>query len=104
METIFERRRSAENWLIGVYASVAPPMTDFSTNPIFLGTDEVVMCELLRNASTNGVVQYPGSKVAQGLQMSQSPYGNIWDKGALADRGGEYCSMYENIRNCNVFG
>ena len=35
VETIFERRRSAENWLIGVYASVAPPMTDFSTNPIF---------------------------------------------------------------------
>lgn len=103
VETIFERRRSAENWLIGVYASVAPPMTDFSTNPIFLGTDEVVMCELLRNASANGIVQYPGSKVAQGLQMSQSPYGNIWDKGALADRGGEYCSMYENIRNCNVF-
>lgn len=104
VETIFERRRGADNWLAGIYASVGPSMTDFSMNPIFLGTDEIVMCEVLRNATvSNGQPQFPGSNLAEGLQMSQSPYGNIWDRGILRANGGEYCSMYENIRNCNVF-
>lgn len=100
VESIFEIRSRADMWLMGVYSQVAPLATSFAANPAFYGADEFVMCEVIRNESRGGFVTYPGAKIAEGLQMSQDPYGNIWDKGG---EGNSMCSFYESIRNCNTF-
>lgn len=100
IETVFEQREQADAWLRGVYAQTIDLIADISQNPVYFGADEFVTGEPLRNSGSEGKLDYPGFKIAEGLQMSQEPYGNIWCK------GGEYgfsTSFYENIRSCNIF-
>lgn len=98
IESIFELREHADSWLRGCYGMAAPFATSFAGNPAYFGADEFVMCEVLRNYESGGIAMYPGQKIAEGLQMSQNPYGNIWDEGP-----GTILSLYEDIRNCNTF-
>ena len=100
IESKFELRSGAEQWLKGLYYEVGGLSVSFGANPSYYGADEVVMCEFLRNSASDGKAVFPGAKIAAGLQMSQEPYGNIWDKGG---EGNTMCSFYENIRNCNTF-
>lgn len=97
IESIFELRANADQWLEGVYAGVMGQVTNIDRNPAFFGADETIMCDVFRGSGYNGIF------IAEGLQMSQEPYGNLWDDN-LNDRNSvNVCSHYESIRSANVF-
>ena len=88
IESLFEQRTKVESWWKGLYAELNLIFTDIQSNPAYMGADEFVTCQALYNSS---LYSLDGLKVADGLQMSQNPYGSIWYK------------MYVIIRNCNIF-
>ena len=88
VESLFEQRTKAESWWKGLYGEVNTVLTSLTNNTSFLGADEFVTCQALYNSTT---FRLDGLKVADGLQMSQSPYGSLWYK------------MYTVIRNANTF-
>ena len=96
VETIFEQRSGAEKWEAKVYGYMANLYASLTYNVSFLGADEFVACEYMRNSQWNSTYEYPGFKIAEGLQMSQEPYDNLWS-------GGQSVSLYQVIRNCNIF-
>ena len=85
VETVFERRVSAEEWRKGLYGQIIKLFSTIVSNTSYLGADECVACEVMRNEG------WAGFKVSEGQQMSQSPYGEIWG------------TSYVIIRNCNIF-
>lgn len=87
VESVFEQKTKVLDWWKGLYADMASVFMTTS-NLSYMGADEFVTCTYLYK-STN--FDLGALKVANGLQMSQSPYGSIW------------YSMYKNIRNCNTF-
>ena len=92
IETIFEQRAEVDEWLAGLYAGVVMEYSSARGNSAFLGSDEFVTNEHVRN----GIA---GFKIAAGQQMSQIPYNNVWDAAATKVNP----SMYESIRSCNIF-
>ncbi len=89
IETIFEKREQAEDWMKTCHVILTAPVASVMSNPAFTGADEVVAGEYMRN-------QYPsfqGFFIGDGLQMSQEPYGNIWKN----------TEFYAAIRYCNIF-
>ena len=88
VESIFEQRTKAEAWWKGIYSDLNTVMTDIRSNISYMGADEYVTCLALYNSDMYGL---DGLKVADGLQMSQKPYGSLWYR------------MYIIIRNCNTF-
>lgn len=101
IETIFEQRTSASDWLVGIYGLTTGLMASIGENVAYLGTDEFVTCDRFRNFSNlQGKYYYPGFKISDGLQMSQDPYDNLWEQGGIEDR---FNSFYELIRSCNIF-
>ena len=88
VESLFEQRTKAEAWWKGLYGEINTVLTSLTNNTSFLGADEFVTCQALYNSTT---FRLDGLKVADGLQMSQSPYGSLWYK------------MYTVIRNANTF-
>ena len=88
VESLFEQRTKAEAWWKGLYGEINNVLTSLTSNTSFLGADEFVTCQALYNSTT---FRLDGLKVADGLQMSQSPYGSLWYK------------MYTVIRNANTF-
>lgn len=105
LNTIFETREGASSWLMSCYAFLQLPLTDVSINEAFVGADEFVAGDYLRNSS----VEWPGLKIASGLQNSLNPYGNLWvneefrqnDDGSLTLTGRE--DYYTAINLCNIF-
>ena len=63
-------------------------VANFRVNVAYLGAYEFVTCQALYS---DAIYNLDGLKVADGLQMSQNPYGSIWYR------------MYVIIRNCNIF-
>lgn len=90
IETIFEKRSQAENWFKLCHTWLSPYTTSVISNPAFTGTDEVVGGDFIRKEVG---YTWAGFFIGDGLQMTQSPYGNIWRKDAA------YCA----IRYCNTF-
>ncbi len=88
VESLFEQRTKVEFWWKGLYSDVISIYTDIRANIAYMGADEFVTCQALYNSS---LYSLDGLKVADGQQMSQSPYGSIWYK------------MYTVLRNCNTF-
>ena len=88
VESLFEQRTKVENWWKGLYSELNMIFANFRVNVAYLGSDEFVTCQALYNDATYDLY---GFKVADGLQMSQNPYGSIWYR------------MYVIIRNCNIF-
>lgn len=89
IETIFEKREQAEDWMKTCYVILTAPVTSVMVNPAFTGADEVVAGEYMRD-------KYPafeGFFIGDGLQRSQEPYGNIWKN----------TEFYAGIRYCNIF-
>lgn len=72
MESLFEQRTKAEVWWLGLYGELNNVLTNISHNTSYTGTDEFVTCQALYNST---VYNLDGLKVADGLQMSQNPYG-----------------------------
>ena len=88
IESLFEQRTIVENWWKGLYSELNRIFADFRVNTAYLGADEFVTCQALYNST---LYNLDGLKIADGLQMSQNPYGSIWYR------------MYVVIRNCNIF-
>ncbi len=88
IESLFEQRTKVESWWKGLYGELNLLFADFRDNIAYLGADEFVTCQALYKST---LYHLDGLKVADGLQMSQNPYGSIWYK------------MYVIIRNCNIF-
>ncbi|WP_231932344.1 MULTISPECIES: RagB/SusD family nutrient uptake outer membrane protein [Butyricimonas] len=103
IESIFELRANADTWLEGVYAGVMKQVAHFERNPAFFGADETIMCDVFRNEKDGDRSAYNGLFIAEGLQMSQEPYGNLWDDNLNSTNAIALCSHYESIRNVNVF-
>ena len=85
IETIFERRNNAQDWWKGLHGQMVDLFSNIATNTSFVGTDEFVACEYMRNRG------WDAFKIPEGQQMSQSPYGATWR------------TSYIIIRNCNTF-
>ena len=49
IETIFEKREQAEDWMKTCHVILTAPVTSVVTNPAFTGADEVVAGEYMRN-------------------------------------------------------
>lgn len=88
VESLFEQRTKVELWWKGLYAELNNIFADFRVNKAYLGADEFVTCQALHSST---LYNLDGLKIADGLQMSQNPYGSIWYR------------MYVVIRNCNIF-
>ena len=88
IESLFEQRTKVENWWKGLYSELNRIFADFRVNTAYLGADEFVTCQALYNST---LYNLDGLKIADGLQMSQNPYGSFWYR------------MYVVIRNCNIF-
>ena len=88
IESLFEQRTKVELWWKGLYAELNNIFADFRVNTAYLGADEFVTCQALHSST---LYNLDGLKIADGLQMSQNPYGSIWYR------------MYVVIRNCNIF-
>ncbi len=89
IESNFEKKESASKWFKYCHTFLMYYTTSVITNPAFMGTDEVVAGDFTRQFNWN----YTGLFIGDGLQMAQSPYGDIWRKDAA------YCA----IRYCNIF-
>ncbi len=90
IDMIFERREQTENWFKVCHSWLSPFTTSVISNPAYMGTDEVVAGNFMRQQFAYA---WSGLYIADGLQMSHSPYCNMWRKDAV------YCS----IRYCNTF-
>lgn len=88
--SIFTNRKKADTWLYTAYLALMP-LGQVYANPAFLGADEFTTGNYLRN-NFSGNQAFGGLFIADGLQMSQEPYGDIW--GAI---------YYSRIRYCNTF-
>ena len=87
IESVFEQRTKVEKWWTGLYSDLTTLIESSSKNLAFTGSDEFTPSAVLYN--TTHLI--PGFLVANGQQMSQEPYGNIW------------LNMYQLIRRANVF-
>ncbi len=90
IETEFEKREDAEDWLKTCYIfmekGVAEAVWNDALNPAFLGADEFCGREYARK-------QTPWLYIGDGLQLGQNPYGNVWHKN----------QYWAAIRYCNIF-
>lgn len=90
VETVFEKRNDAQKWLNTCYSFLAQDISSVAYCPAYAGSDEVVGGDWVRERSGDGCPV--GLMIGDGLQNTQSPYGDIW-------RGGFYVA----IRYCNIF-
>ena len=95
-ETIFEKKSQAEDWLQTCHVFLSEHLTSLVKEPSRVGTDEVVAGDYIRKFylnKGNSSALWDGFFIADGLQMSQEPYGNVWKKE----------EFYAGIRYCNIF-
>ena len=85
IESIFEKREKADQWLFTAYNYIMP-LAKVTQNPAFLGADEYTTGNYLRTKED----AFGGLFIADGLQMSQDPYSDVWESG-----------YYNAIRYCN---
>ncbi len=90
VESIFEKRESAENWFKVCHEWLSPFTASHISNPAYMGADEVVTGNFLRQQLGYA---WSGLYIADGVQMAQNPYCNMWEKTAV----------YSSIRYCNTF-
>lgn len=90
VESIFEKRESAENWFKVCHEWLSPFTASHISNPAYMGADEVVAGNFMRQQFSYA---WSGLYIADGMQMAQNPYCNMWRKDAV----------YNSIRYCNTF-
>lgn len=105
LDTEFETREVAEDWLRSCYMFLQDPVPSVASNEAFLGADEFVAGDYVK--SIIDYYQKPvfsGVMIAQGMQNSLEPYSDRWSKKvgtttSLASR----TDYYTAINMCNVF-
>ena len=101
IETIFEKREQAEDWLKTCYVFLQRELPSIHNNPAYTGTDEIAVGQYIRNAySSNNLYCWDGLFIGDGLQMAQNPYGDLWRNSGNSKTSGDY---YTAIRYCNIF-
>lgn len=95
LSTIFETRTQAEDWLRSCYVFLQNPIPSFSTNEAFMGADEFVAGDYIRN---QGI--FEGLSIGSGLQNSLDPYGDLWSKKVYTYGRSDF---YAGINLCNIF-
>ncbi|HBK30924.1 MAG TPA: RagB/SusD family nutrient uptake outer membrane protein [Porphyromonadaceae bacterium] len=90
IETTFEKREDAYQWLKTCYSMITYETGHIIHNPAFWGADEVIADDWFRMSSG---ITAAGIYIGDGLQMAQNPYGNVW----LSSK------FYGGIRYCNIF-
>ncbi len=90
VESIFEKRESTENWFKVCHEWLSPFTASHISNPAYMGADEVVAGNFIRQHFN---FAWSGLYIADGMQMAQNPYCNMWRKDAV----------YNSIRYCNTF-
>ncbi|MGM9734773.1 MAG: RagB/SusD family nutrient uptake outer membrane protein [Prevotella sp.] len=94
VETTFEKREDAEQWLMTCMSMRDYDLSDLRYNPSFWGSDEVVADEYTHTEGLGSTKErIPGIMIAEGKQKTQNPYGNIWSS----------TKFYGGIRYCNIF-
>ena len=94
IETIFEKREQAEEWFKSCHSYLIKEVASVVMNPAYAGTDEIVTGQYLRQTyPLSNAYCWDGLFIGDGLQMSQSPYGDIW----------QTSQFYTAIRYCNIF-
>lgn len=94
IETIFEKREQAAEWFKSCHSYLIKEVASVVMNPAYAGTDEIVTGQYIRQTySLSNAYCWDGLFIGDGLQMSQSPYGDIW----------QTSQFYTAIRYCNIF-
>jgi hypothetical protein len=94
IETTFEKREDAEQWLMTCMSMRDIELANFYLNPSYWGSDEVVADDYTHSEGLGADKDYiPGIMIAEGNQKTQNPYGDIWSQ----------TSFYGGIRYCNLF-
>ena len=105
LDTEFETREVAEDWLRSCYMFLQDPVPSVASNEAFLGADEFVAGDYVK--SIIDYYQKPvfsGVMIAQGMQNSLEPYSDRWSKkvGTTTSLAGR-TDYYTAINMCNVF-
>ena len=107
LDTEFETRAVAEDWLRSCYMFLQNPLPSIRENEAFFGADEFVGGDYARNL-TDEYTQKPffsGFMIGSGMQNSLDPYSDRWSKkeattwGELQGRS----DYYTAINMCNIF-
>lgn len=103
IDTDFETREGAEDWLRSCYVFLQEPFC-FTKNIAFTGADEVVADDYARNLSSNNTKRFDGLAIGSGLQNVLNPYGDVWlKKGISSDGISGRTDFYTAISMCNIF-
>ncbi len=98
LSTVFETKQEALIWMKGCYSFLYERVASLKKNEAFLGSDEVVCGDYIRNQG-----EFVGVDIISGLQNSLIPFGNLWiqkeSSGAVRFRS----DLYTAINHCNVF-
>lgn len=103
LNSIFETREQAEEWLRSCYVFMQDPTTNLMSNEAYLGADELVCGSYMRATlpSQQEVFDFPGLSIATGLQNTLNPYSDLWVNLIHQDMGRQ--DLYTAINLCNVF-
>lgn len=96
VDTDFETRDEAEKWHASCYSFVQHKVTSVRLNEAFLGADELIACDFLKNSNPSA---YPGIYIAEGFQNSMNPYNDLWSDKSSNGR----IDFYTAINFCNIF-
>ena len=105
LDTEFETRNEAEEWLRSCYIFLQEPVPSIMENEAFFGADEFVACDYVRSIiDGNQRPVFAGLMIGSAMQTSLDPYSDRWSKkvainGNLVGR----TDYYTAINMCNHF-
>lgn len=100
LNSIFETRDQASDWLMSCYTFLQDPIPSFMNNEAFIGSDELVAGDYQRS----GTYDWIGLHISSGLQNSLDPYGDIWSKKKISGTTiAGRTDFYTGINLCNIF-
>lgn len=106
LDTEFETREEAENWLRSCYVFLQDPLTSIMENEAFFGADEFVAGDYVRTITYYNSQKpvFTGLQIGSGMQNSLDPYNDRWSNkessgGSIIGRS----DYYTAINLCNIF-
>ncbi|WP_065219019.1 MULTISPECIES: RagB/SusD family nutrient uptake outer membrane protein [Butyricimonas] len=106
LDTEFETRNEAENWLRSCYMFLQTPVPSIAHNEAFLGADEFVVSDNVYDIlGPNQKPYFVGLMIANGMQNSLEPYNDRWLKKEASQQGQleGRSDFYTAINMCNIF-
>ena len=105
LDTEFETRSTAEDWLRSCYMFLQSTVPSISGNEAFLGADEFVAGNYMRSMLDYYQKPYfTAFPISSGMQNSLDPYNDYWlNKEGNADNILGRADYYTAINLCNIF-